>query len=108
MHKATEAFGRAPTGWESHSARAVGGSILAGFISAVAFATILAVVSRLLTAGASSAASDLAVGLSGRQLDERIRLLISQLAAIALGVLRILLELACEGQNGKLQAIDVR
>jgi cation/acetate symporter len=72
---------------------------LAGFMSAVAFATILAVVSGLLTAGASSAANDLAVGLSGRQLDERMRLLISQLAAIAIGVLRILLELACEGQN---------
>jgi cation/acetate symporter len=73
--------------WEPHLARAVGGSILAGFISAAAFATILVVVSRLLTAGASAAANDLLVGLSGRQLDERMRFLISQLAAIALGVL---------------------
>jgi cation/acetate symporter len=71
--------------WEPHLARAVGGSILAGFISA--FATILVVVSRLLAAGASAAANDLVVGLSGRQLDERMRFLISQLAAIALGVL---------------------
>jgi cation/acetate symporter len=82
-----------------HLARAVGGSILAGFISAVAFATILAVVSGLLIAGASSAANDLVVGLSGRQLDERMRLLISRIAAMALGVLGILLGLACEGQN---------
>src|SRR6266850_667201 len=82
-----------------HLARAVGGSILAGFISAVAFATILAVVSGLLIAGASSAANDLVVGLSGQQLDERMRLRISRVAAMALGVLGILLGLACEGQN---------
>jgi cation/acetate symporter len=82
-----------------HLARAVGGSILAGFVSAVAFATILAVVSGLLIAGASSAANDLVVGLSGRQLDERMRLRISRIAAMTLGVLGILLGLACEGQN---------
>jgi cation/acetate symporter len=82
-----------------HLARAVGGSILAGFISAVAFATILAVVSGLLIAGASSAANDLVVGLSGRQLDERMRLRTSRIAAMVLGVLGIVLGLACEGQN---------
>jgi cation/acetate symporter len=82
-----------------HLARAVGGSILAGFISAVAFATILAVVSGLLIAGASSAANDLVVGLSGRQLDESKRVRISRIAAMALGVLGIVLGLACEGQN---------
>jgi cation/acetate symporter len=82
-----------------HLARAVGGNILAGFISAVAFATILAVVSGLLIAGASSASNDLVVGLSGRQLDERMRLRISRAAATVLGVLGILLGLACEGQN---------
>jgi cation/acetate symporter len=82
-----------------HLARAVGGSILAGFISAVAFATILAVVSGLLIAGASSAANDLVVGLSGRQLTERTRLQVSRISAVALGVLGILLGLACEGQN---------
>ncbi|MBR1225172.1 hypothetical protein JQ600_09605 [Bradyrhizobium sp. AUGA SZCCT0176] len=48
-----------------HLARAVGGSILAGFISAVAFATILAVASGLVIAGASSATSDLVAGLVG-------------------------------------------
>lgn len=82
-----------------HLARAVGGSILAGFISAVAFATILAVVSGLLIAGASSAANDLVVGLSGRHLDERMRLRISRISAFSLGVLGIVFGLACEGQN---------
>jgi cation/acetate symporter len=82
-----------------HLARAVGGSVLAGFISAVAFATILAVVSGLIIAGASSAANDLVVGLSGRHLDERTRLRISRISASALGVLGIAFGLACEGQN---------
>jgi cation/acetate symporter len=82
-----------------HLARAVGGSVLAGFISAVAFATILAVVSGLIIAGASSAANDLVVGLSGRHLDERLRLRISRISALALGVLGIVFGLACQGQN---------
>ena len=82
-----------------HLARAVGGSVLAGFISAVAFATILAVVSGLIIAGASSAANDLVVGLSGRHLDERKRLRISRISALAVGVLGIVFGLACEGQN---------
>src|ERR1700752_4117241 len=63
-----------------HLARAVGGSILAGFISAVAFATILAVVSGLIISGASSAANTAVVGLSGRHLDERTRLRISRIS----------------------------
>jgi cation/acetate symporter len=82
-----------------HLARAVGGSVLAGFISAVAFATILAVVSGLIIAGASSATNDLVVGLSGRHLDERMRLRISRFSALALGVLGIVFGLACQGQN---------
>src|ERR1700741_397485 len=82
-----------------HLARAVGGSVLAGFISAVVVATILAVVSGLIIAGASSAANDLVVGLSGRHLDERKRLRISRISAFALGVLGIVFGLACEGQN---------
>jgi cation/acetate symporter len=53
----------------------------------------------LLIAGASSAANDLVVGLSGRQLTERTRLQISRISSVALGVLGILLGLACEGQN---------
>lgn len=82
-----------------HLARAIGGTMLAGFISAVAFATILAVVSGLLIAGASSAANDLVVGLSGRHIGERTRLRISRIAVVILGLLGILLGLACEGQN---------
>jgi len=56
----------------------------------------------LLIAGASLAANDLVVGLSGRQLDERMRLWISRIAAMALGVLGILLGLACEGAECRL------
>ena len=42
-----------------HLAHAVGGEVLLGFISAVAFATILAVVSGLTLAGASAISHDL-------------------------------------------------
>ena len=42
-----------------HLSHAVGGDILLGFISAVAFATILAVVSGLTLAGASAISHDL-------------------------------------------------
>jgi len=47
--------------------RGLDGSILAGFISEFAFATILAVVSGWLIAGAASAANDLVVGPCRRQ-----------------------------------------
>ena len=42
-----------------HLANAVGGNLFLGFISAVAFATILAVVAGLTLAGASAASHDL-------------------------------------------------
>jgi cation/acetate symporter len=42
-----------------HVAKAVGGNALLGFISAVAFATILAVVSGLTLAGSSAVSHDL-------------------------------------------------
>src|SRR5258706_2171686 len=48
-----------------HLADVVGGDALMGFVSAVAFATILAVVCGLLIAGASSATTDLVAGIRG-------------------------------------------
>ena len=44
-----------------HLANKLGGSVLLGFISAVAFTTILAVVSGLTMAGASTSGHDLIV-----------------------------------------------
>ena len=47
-------------------AEALGGNIFLGFLSAVAFATILAVVSGLTLAGASALSHDLFVGVIRR------------------------------------------
>ncbi|MCJ2048941.1 sodium:solute symporter family transporter [Methylobacterium sp. J-070] len=82
-----------------HLAAVVGGDWLVGFISAVAFATILAVVSGLLIAGASSMTNDLLVGLRGRPLGPKARLKASRLAAVGLGCLGIGMAILFEGQN---------
>ena len=74
-----------------HLADAVGGEILLGFISAVAFATILAVVSGLTLAGASAISHDLYANayLKGKQ-SEKNEMFISKLATILLGGLNYL------------------
>lgn len=83
-----------------HLAKAVGGDLFLGFISAVAFATILAVVSGLTLSGASAVSHDLyaSVWRKGRanELDE-IR--VSKITTMVLGVLAIILGIAFEKQN---------
>jgi cation/acetate symporter len=83
-----------------HLADAVGGGVLKGFISAVAFATILAVVSGLTLAGATAVSHDLYANviMRGRTTEGR-EVVVSRVATIALGVLAILLGLAFEKQN---------
>lgn len=80
--------------------QAVGGDILLGFISAVAFATILAVVSGLTLAGSSAISHDLysTLVLKGNR-DERKELRASRIATIALGVIAVLLGIVFENQN---------
>lgn len=83
-----------------HLADAVGGSIFLGFISAVAFATILAVVAGLTLAGASAVSHDLYASVikKGKANDkEEIR--VSKITTIALGVLAIGLGILFESQN---------
>jgi hypothetical protein len=64
-------------------AKAVGGDIFFGFISAVAFATILAVVSGLTLAGASAISHDLyATVVKKRKASERHEILVSKLATV--------------------------
>ncbi|ODM79718.1 hypothetical protein A6X20_24845 [Bradyrhizobium elkanii] len=82
-----------------HLAEIVGGSALMGFVTAVAFATILAVVCGLLIAGASAATNDLIAGLRGRPLDERSKLITVRFTAAILGVIAVVLAIAFEGQN---------
>ncbi|MBV8617077.1 MAG: cation acetate symporter [Acetobacteraceae bacterium] len=83
-----------------HLAHAVGGNLLLGFISAVAFATILAVVSGLTLAGASAVSHDLYANVFRRgRTNERQEVRVSKATTIVLGVCAILLGMAFEKQN---------
>jgi cation/acetate symporter len=83
-----------------HLATKLGGSILLGFISAVAFATILAVVSGLTIAGASAAGHDLyARALKKGVASEQAEVRVSKFSAVALSLLAILLGILFENQN---------
>jgi cation/acetate symporter len=83
-----------------HLAKAVGGDLFLGFISAVAFATILAVVSGLTLAGASAVSHDLYASVFRRgRVNEQQEIRVSKMATVALGVLAIVLGIAFEQQN---------
>jgi len=83
-----------------HLASAVGGNLFLGFISAVAFATILAVVSGLALAGASAVAHDLyACVIKKGKAKEEDEMKVTKRTTLALGVLAILLGVAFENQN---------
>jgi cation/acetate symporter len=83
-----------------HLSQAVGGDLMLGFISAVAFATILAVVAGLTLAGASAVSHDLYANVIRKgAVDDRAELRVSRLATLALGVIAILLGIAFEQQN---------
>ena len=83
-----------------HLSKAVGGDIFLGFISAVAFATILAVVSGLTLAGASAISHDLYASLfCGGEVQERKEVVVSRISTIILGVIAILLGILFEKQN---------
>jgi cation/acetate symporter len=79
---------------------AVGGNVLLGFISAVAFATILAVVSGLTLAGASAISHDLYANVWAHgNVDEQQEVRVSKIATVVLGIIAILLGIAFEKQN---------
>jgi cation/acetate symporter len=81
-------------------ALAVGGTPFLGFISAVAFATILAVVAGLALSGAATLSHDLWVHVvRGGRSDQREELLVARVATLALGVMSIGLGIAFKGQN---------
>ena len=83
-----------------HLSHAVGGDIFLGFISAVAFATILAVVSGLTLAGASAISHDLYANvLKNGDHDEMKEMRVSKIATVVLGVIAITLGIAFEKQN---------
>jgi cation/acetate symporter len=81
-------------------AELLGGTPFLGFISAVAFATILAVVAGLTLSGAAALSHDLWVNVvrGGRsESDEELR--VARYATVALGALAIALGISLEGQN---------
>lgn len=81
-------------------AEALGGNLFLGFLSAVAFATILAVVSGLTLAGASAFSHDLFVGVIRRgQASEKDEVKVAKIATVGLGVTAILLGILFKGQN---------
>ena len=83
-----------------HLANAVGGNIFLGFISAVAFATILAVVAGLTLSGASAVSHDLysTVFKQGKA-DSASELKVSRMTTIALGIIAVVLGISFEKQN---------
>ena len=83
-----------------HLSSAVGGDLLLGFISAVAFATILAVVAGLTLAGASAVSHDIYSNILRKgQASPEKEMRVSKAATVALGVMAIILGLVFENQN---------
>ncbi|WP_298231773.1 cation acetate symporter [uncultured Azohydromonas sp.] len=81
-------------------AKSVGGDVFFGFISAVAFATILAVVAGLTLSGASAVSHDLyATVFKKGKADSASELRVSRITTLSLGLLAVVLGIAFEKQN---------
>jgi cation/acetate symporter len=81
-------------------AKAVGGNVFFGFISAVAFATILAVVAGLTLSGASAVSHDIyATVIKKGKADSASELKVSRITTLALGVVAVTLGILFEKQN---------
>ncbi len=94
---ATKGFPNMPAPW---LAKALGGDVLFGFISAVAFATILAVVSGLTLAGASAISHDLYANVVARgRSSEADEVRVSKIATVCLGIFAILIGILAERIN---------
>ena len=83
-----------------HLSKVVGGDIFLGFISAVAFATILAVVSGLTLAGASAISHDIYSNVICKgKADEAKEMKVSKISVIIIGIVGVILGIAFEHQN---------
>jgi cation/acetate symporter len=81
-------------------AEKLGGTPFLGFISAVAFATILAVVAGLTLSGAAALSHDLWVNVvRGGRADSREELRVARLATVVLGLIAMALGVTFKGQN---------
>ncbi len=83
-----------------HSAKILGGDFMLGFMSAVAFATILAVVAGLTLSGAAAVAHDIYGNVIKKgKSDPKKELLLSRVTVLIIGVISIFLAMAFESQN---------
>ena len=82
-----------------HLAKAVGGDLFLGFISAVAFATILAVVAGLTLSGASAVSHDLYASVFAKGCSSEQELRVSKITTVCLGILAVVLGIAFEKEN---------
>jgi cation/acetate symporter len=81
-------------------AEVLGGTPFLGFIAAVAFATILAVVAGLTLSGAAALSHDLWVNVVRHgEADNKEQLRVARAATVALGVIAVLLGILFKGQN---------
>ena len=83
-----------------HLSEALGGNLFFGFISAVAFATILAVVAGLALSGASAVSHDIYASVIRKgQATQQEEMRVSKMTTLALGVLSIIFGVMFESQN---------
>lgn len=81
-------------------AEAIGGDYFLGFISAVAFATILAVVAGLAISGAGAISHDLFVNVCKNGVcDPKLEMKVTKISTIGIGVFAIILGIIFENQN---------
>jgi cation/acetate symporter len=84
-----------------HLAKATGGNLFLGFLSAVTFATILAVVSGLALAGASAISHDFYANVlrRGKNTSEVSEVRVTKIATLFIGVIAVVLGIFFKGQN---------
>jgi cation/acetate symporter len=98
-----EAITSVDPGWNMAAlllAKTVGGDAFFGFIAAVAFATILAVVAGLTLSGAAALSHDLWVNVvRGGHAPDREQLRVARVATLVLGIIAIALGITFKSQN---------
>ena len=82
-----------------HLSHMLGGNAFLGFISAVAFATILAVVSGLTLAGASAISHDIYANVINPNASDEQVVRLSKITVIIIGIIGVTLGIAFESQN---------